>query len=173
MKKFLLSLFILLNCVLFSVAVFAEEKSGLKIGDADLSGNINIKDATLIQKNVAGLAFLEGDALELADADGNRTVNVKDATLIQKFVAGIVTEFPERDNAADATTQSSDTSVTSPTTQSSESATPTETTQPSEITTQTETESTTPSEPTTETPTEPITKPSVDSDGYFDTVIRP
>lgn len=65
-----------------------DEVLGL-LGDTDLSGSVNVKDATLIQKAIAGLATLDEVQTILADtfADGN--VNVKDATEIQKAIAGL------------------------------------------------------------------------------------
>lgn len=59
-----------------------------KIGDADLSGNISVKDATIIQKYAASLAYLDKTQLFLANCDGAGGVNVKDATQIQKYCAG-------------------------------------------------------------------------------------
>ncbi len=60
----------------------------LYLGDADCSGGtITVKDATIIQKHIAG--FEVAIQLECADADQNDTVNVKDATTIQKFIAGL------------------------------------------------------------------------------------
>ena len=65
----------------------------LYLGDADLSGGtITAKDATIIQKHIAGFEV----AIELicADVDQNDTVNVKDATTIQKFIAGLPVDAP-------------------------------------------------------------------------------
>ena len=59
------------------------------LGDADLSGDVNIKDATAIQKHLAALEILEGDALEVADFDLDADVTIKDATAIQKLIAGL------------------------------------------------------------------------------------
>ncbi len=56
-------------------------------GDTNLSGNISISDATLIQKFIA---FIVGeDRIHLANADCNSDskVSVKDATCIQKYLA--------------------------------------------------------------------------------------
>lgn len=61
-----------------------------EIGDANLDGDINIKDATAIQKHVAQLILLEGDALTLADYDEDNVITIKDATAIQKKVAGLI-----------------------------------------------------------------------------------
>lgn len=185
MKKVLLVFFALLVLAMLSVAVFSAENTRFKTGDADLNGSVNIKDATLIQKYVAGLTALDGVSEQLADADANGTVNVKDATLIQKFVAGIVTEFPEKEQNTESTTQSDSEVLTTVTedvtvsktnpsettpTQSETNAVPTI---PNETTTEDSEEITVPTQTTTEAPTEPATKPSVDSDGYFDQIIRP
>ena len=62
-----------------------------KLGDVDGSGEVNVKDATAIQKNIAGLEVLSYNA-DAADADEDGNVNVKDATAIQKWVAGLLTD---------------------------------------------------------------------------------
>ncbi len=65
------------------------------LGDADLNGKVNVKDATLIQKSVAGIErpFMD-EAFICADANVDTAVNVKDATAIQKFIAGITVNTP-------------------------------------------------------------------------------
>ncbi|MBR3972196.1 MAG: dockerin type I repeat-containing protein [Ruminococcus sp.] len=62
------------------------------LGDSDDDGKVNVKDATLIQKHVAGYELYIN--LTSADADLSGTVNVKDATAIQKWVAGIEVSTP-------------------------------------------------------------------------------
>lgn len=57
------------------------------IGDSDLSGNITVKDATLIQKYAADLVILDRTQLFLSNCDSTGGVNVKDATQIQKYCA--------------------------------------------------------------------------------------
>ncbi len=65
----------------------------LYLGDADLSGGtITVKDATIIQKYIAG--FEVAIELTCADVDQNNTVNVKDATTIQKFIASLPVDAP-------------------------------------------------------------------------------
>ncbi len=64
------------------------------LGDADVNGTVNIKDATAIQKHIAGLTELSKVGEEVADADLNGDVNIKDATAIQKWIAGIETGLP-------------------------------------------------------------------------------
>ena len=61
----------------------------LKNADIDSNGNVNIKDATTIQKFLADLLTLTDEKLALADVDYNGTVNVKDCTMLQKDLAGI------------------------------------------------------------------------------------
>ncbi|MBQ8001163.1 MAG: starch-binding protein [Ruminococcus sp.] len=65
------------------------------LGDADDDLEVNIKDATLIQKFVASLEQLADYQQLLANVDGDLTedelpnVNIKDATAIQKHIAGL------------------------------------------------------------------------------------
>ncbi len=59
------------------------------LGDADLNGKINVKDATLIQKYSASLVKLSDREKMAADTNHNEVVNVVDATTVQKFTAGI------------------------------------------------------------------------------------
>ncbi len=59
-------------------------------GDADLSGKVNIKDASQIQKHVAKILELTAQGIKNADTDGNGSINIKDATQIQKYLANII-----------------------------------------------------------------------------------
>ncbi len=65
----------------------------LLLGDADLNGSVNVKDATTIQKYVADLITLSDAALNVSDTTHDSRITVSDATAIQKFVAGIISEF--------------------------------------------------------------------------------
>ncbi len=58
-------------------------------GDVNQDGDINIKDATAIQKHLAKLEILEGASLAAADYDEDSVVTIKDATAIQKRIAGL------------------------------------------------------------------------------------
>lgn len=69
-----------------------DESAKIILGDADGDGKVNVKDATAIQKQVAGFEITIDTTA--ADADLNGTVNVKDATAIQKWVAGIHVDYP-------------------------------------------------------------------------------
>ncbi|MBE6734269.1 MAG: hypothetical protein E7563_02855 [Ruminococcaceae bacterium] len=64
------------------------------LGDANEDSEVNIKDATLIQKNIARLATISIKGTYLADVDGDEEITIKDATAIQKYVAGITVDFP-------------------------------------------------------------------------------
>lgn len=64
------------------------------LGDADCDTKVNIKDATAIQKHIAGLITLSETGFVLADVDASGNVNIKDATAIQKYIAGIDTGYP-------------------------------------------------------------------------------
>ena len=59
----------------------------LVLGDANLDMDVNIKDATAIQRHIANLEMLEGYQMSCADADEDAVVTIKDATLIQKYIA--------------------------------------------------------------------------------------
>lgn len=63
------------------------------IGDVDQNGEINILDATLIQKHLAGFESLSSEQILAADADGNDTIDIKDATEIQKYLAEIISSL--------------------------------------------------------------------------------
>lgn len=60
------------------------------LGDANMDGKLNIRDATAIQKHLAKIITLDETALELADFTQDGKVNIKDATNIQKRIAGII-----------------------------------------------------------------------------------
>ena len=61
-------------------------------GDATLDKQINVKDATHIQKSVAKIISLTTPEILCADVNGDADVNVKDATYIQKWVAKAVVD---------------------------------------------------------------------------------
>lgn len=61
-----------------------------KLGDVDKDGDIDIIDATLIQKYIAELAVID---TTYADTDKNGSIQVQDATMIQKYICGLVTTF--------------------------------------------------------------------------------
>lgn len=62
------------------------------VGDADESGNIEILDATVIQKYLAKFDMNRIIDLDAADVDENDCIEIVDATLIQKHIAGYDTK---------------------------------------------------------------------------------
>ncbi|MEE3428078.1 MAG: alpha-amylase family glycosyl hydrolase [Ruminococcus sp.] len=58
-------------------------------GDVNRDKLINVKDATLIQKDLVKLVTLDNEQRWLADFDGDNRVSIKDATKIQYKIAGI------------------------------------------------------------------------------------
>ena len=75
-------------------ASFVVTEKPVLLGDVNLDGKVMVDDATLVQKHVAGLVTLTGDALRAADSNGDGQVLVDDATQIQKFAAGIEIPYP-------------------------------------------------------------------------------
>ena len=63
-------------------------------GDADLNGEVNINDASIIQKHIAELITLKGKAFTQARVTGDTEVNICDATAIQTKIADIIDKFP-------------------------------------------------------------------------------
>ncbi len=62
------------------------------VGDVDLSQNVNIKDATSVQKHTAKIISLTEQSKALADTDLSGNINIKDATLIQKYLAKVIND---------------------------------------------------------------------------------
>ncbi|MBQ8000117.1 MAG: serine hydrolase [Ruminococcus sp.] len=77
-----------------AMEIAAELKNQKLCGDVDADLEVNIKDATMIQKAVAKILELnEGEKL-CSDVNSDSDVNIKDATAIQKHIAGINTDLP-------------------------------------------------------------------------------
>lgn len=154
MKK-LLSLILAAIISIGSITLVAAETTRM-LGDIDNDNKISVKDATIIQKFIAGIIDFDAETFIYADTDGSGKISVADATYIQKYIAGIINDFPA--NKQEIPTTEPTTDATDPISTSTEATTePTEpTTEPVEPTTQPTTEK---PEPTTE-PTEPATEPT-------------
>lgn len=81
--------------VVFSsdISIKGEEIEYPLLGDANGNGEVNIKDATTIQKATAKLLTLDESTKPRADVNADGKVNVKDATAVQKYIAKIETGF--------------------------------------------------------------------------------
>ena len=62
-----------------------------KIGDVNLDGKIDVKDATALQKHVASLKTLGSENVLKADTDYNGVVDVNDVTHLQRIIAELYT----------------------------------------------------------------------------------
>lgn len=81
------------------VAMIEDAKQALVLkGDNDGDGHISIKDVTNIQKDLARIQTLEGDAYDAADVNSDDELNMQDVILSQKFIAKTIDRFP--DNSA-------------------------------------------------------------------------
>ena len=66
---------------------------GLRMGDVNMDGYINIFDATEVQCHIASLLELTDDQMTVADVNYDGEINIFDVTQIQMYVAGYVTGF--------------------------------------------------------------------------------
>lgn len=62
------------------------EEAGI-LGDVNGDGRITISDVTAIQRHLAGIDVLTGDALKRADTTGDGKVTINDASLLQMYLA--------------------------------------------------------------------------------------
>ena len=88
--------------------IFTQGTTGELIGDVNYDRVLNVKDATLIQKEIAKIQYIEDNFIgysPFADTTGmpkyigdynrDRKFNIRDATAIQKHIAGIDPNDPE------------------------------------------------------------------------------
>lgn len=61
------------------------------LGDINGDGNISIADAIMIQKHIANIVTLDGDALTVADVTKDGNISIADAIMLQKYIANIIT----------------------------------------------------------------------------------
>ena len=63
------------------------------LGDVDNDNVVSVMDATMIQRHMAQIITINGDATDRADVDGDSEISVMDATMIQRFVAQVSDKF--------------------------------------------------------------------------------
>lgn len=71
---------------------FYEDLTG-RIGDVNMDGRINVRDATYIQKICAGINSANEKQLFLGDVNGDGRISVLDATEIQRYCALLIDSF--------------------------------------------------------------------------------
>ena len=59
------------------------------LGDVDLNGELNIKDATELQKFLADIISIDDDAMKNADFNQDGKLNILDVTSLRKFLAKV------------------------------------------------------------------------------------
>ena len=74
----------------FTYIVNGEDLKGVKRGDINLDGVVDIKDATQLQLHLAQYNTLNRVQRAVSDADNDGHVNVTDVTIIQKFIASLL-----------------------------------------------------------------------------------
>ncbi len=94
MCAFFVAIILAMSCAVVVFAISNETEIlpafEYNLGDVNMDKTVNVKDATTLQKHIAGIVTLSDKQLILADSDQNANVNIKDATYIQKQVAGLV-----------------------------------------------------------------------------------
>ncbi len=73
-----------------STAPTTNPEDELLLGDANLDGKVNIKDATALQKHLAKLQILSEKNLSVSDTNKDGRITISDATTIQKKIAGLI-----------------------------------------------------------------------------------
>ncbi len=112
-------------------------------GDVNRDGNVNVKDATVIQEYVAKMRKFDPMQEKLADVNLDSFINVKDATLVQKVIAKLDV-MPDE-------------GITTP----SDTVKPTETQQPTQTVTETVTQKPTETQPATSPDDEIVPKVTI------------
>ncbi len=127
----------------------ADNVTVLKYGDVNDDGIVSTRDALEMQKHIASMLVLTGDAFVAGDVNGDGKVTVADVLLVQRYVAKEIDKFPVEEKPTDPPTQPTDppTKPTDPPTKPTDP--PTQPTDPP----------TKPTDPPTQ-PTQPTTPPA-------------
>ena len=65
-------------------------------GDVNLDGRVDITDAVLLNKAVAGQVKLNAQASKNADCNGDDGLDSSDATSLLRFLTHIIDSLPEK-----------------------------------------------------------------------------
>lgn len=98
MKKRILSLILSAALILSLCAVTAVTNAKVVLyGDTDGDDEVNIIDATCIQRHLLGLMQLDEASIERALVSGEDELSIVDATLIQRYDLNLISRFPVED----------------------------------------------------------------------------
>lgn len=98
MKKRLLSLLLAMTLILGTLFSLSVSPSAAELyGDVDNDEEINIIDATLIQRHLVDIIRLDDAAVRRAMVSGTDELTIVDATLIQRYLVDIIPAFPAGD----------------------------------------------------------------------------
>lgn len=74
----------------FVIKAVTTGNASLKKGDVNTNGNVELNDAVLLQKSIAGTNPITAhNALYCSDMNKNGTIELEDAVLLQKYLSGI------------------------------------------------------------------------------------
>ena len=65
-------------------------------GDVNLDGRVDVTDAVLLNKAVAGAVKLEAQALQNADCDADNELGSNDAVVLLKFLVHLLDSIPDK-----------------------------------------------------------------------------
>ena len=83
-----------LGTVNYTKVPFVIQPAPVKYGDINGDNIVNLSDAVLCLKAVAGTYTLTDSQKIIADVTGDGVVNLSDAVILLKYVAGTITTFP-------------------------------------------------------------------------------
>ena len=70
-----------------------EEPETYLLGDVDGNGEINVLDATVAQRLIAGFTYAGADLMKIRGAITSDTISILDATAIQRYIAGFTNVY--------------------------------------------------------------------------------
>ena len=85
-----LALTLLMSMVCISNFAVSAETTQYKLGDVNTDKNINVMDATTIQRIIAKLVVPTDNQRYLANVNGDDVVDIRDATFIQRYIALLI-----------------------------------------------------------------------------------
>lgn len=165
---------VLTTTALLSVAVFSASAVPT-VGDINADGNVDVNDATYLQKILADLETAPDDLEVVAQTYADGKIDIKDATAIQLYGAQLIDALPLNPNSQETQpTESSSQEATEPSSDDTESTQPTQeaTEKPTDEATEPSSDETESTQPT-ESSTQSTTQRGTDEEGWNDGIYRP